>query len=327
MNYLKTFLPYLFGNKEGKSYVLPNKEDINWEGLSFEESLMFHTLGHTLENFTQNLIISSLSNEQVFHLFSYEHHLPHSFLNDLKNHFSSEYDLFKKGKKGEKLSSFEVQEILNYKSYSLSLFAIFNQDRSKPGKLFVKRADGRFVHKDNGEVWSVPVLGLSSRRLPFNHSNGSTPCGVYSVDSVMPEANQFSEFGKFRRLIVNFIKTSPNEEKIKQLLPRTHHKRTWWIPCIIARELGRSLLRIHGTGTVNKNPFNSHFPMISSSGCLTTTERSFMGKFHINHQRELLDVLMQAQDLVPAYENESKIHGVLYVVEFDDTYQTLEFKS
>ncbi|MBY0414203.1 MAG: hypothetical protein K2Q18_08560, partial [Bdellovibrionales bacterium] len=116
-------------------------------------------------------------------------------------------------------------------------------------------------------------------------------------------------------------------ENIKQFLPRTHHARHWWAQGLVGRELGRSLLRIHGTGTVNKNPFSSYYPMIPSSGCLTTTERNFMGFFKTTHQRELLDCLMAAEGNLVTLENESKIHGILYVVEFDDTYQALEFKS
>jgi hypothetical protein len=325
MNYLKTFLPYLFGNKEGKSYVFPN--ELNWEKLNFEETLMFHTLQNSLENFTNTLDVSNLSHQQIYHLFGFQKYLSQEFLDRLKKTYTNEFDIFSSAKKGEELRANEVQEILNYKNYTLSVFAIFNKDRSKPGRMFVRDGYGHFVHKENGEVWSIPTLGVSGRGLPFNHSNGTTPCGVYSIDSVMPEANKNKEFGKFRRLIVNFLKQTPNEENIKQFLPRTHHKRTWWIPCIVGRDLGRSLLRIHGTGTINKNPFSSYFPMIPSSGCLTTTERSFMGIFHINHQRELLDTLMKAQGLPVSYENELKIQGILYVIEFNDTYQALEFKS
>ena len=171
------------------------------------------------------------------------------------------------------------------------------------------------------------MLGISGRGLPFNHSNGTTPAGVYAINSVMPEANHNYEFGKFRRLIVDFLKSSIHEENIKQFLPRSHHKADWWSQAVVARELGRSLLRIHGTGRVNKNPFSPYFPMIPSSGCLTVTERSLLGLAQTDHQRQFLDTLMEALNLPKTYENESKIHGVLYVIPFDGKYQALEFKS
>jgi hypothetical protein len=325
MNYLKTFLPYLFGNKEGKSFVFP--EGLDWGKLKFEELLMFHTLKMDLESFVDTLQIKELTSSQIYHLFSYSKFLPLTFFEELKSYYKSEYELFTKALAGEVLNAHEVQELLNYKNYETSVFAIFSKDRKLPGKLFVRDFNGRFVLDEKGAVWNVPVLGLSGRGLPFNHSNGTTPTGVYSIDSVMPLADQNYEFGKFRRLKVNFFPKSVNEEKIKQFLPNSHYGRNWWGQCIVGRELGRSLLRIHGTGRVNKNPFSPHFPMIPSSGCLTTTERNFMGLFKINHQRQLLDTLMKAQGLPPLEENESKIHGVLYVIEFDDTYQALEFKS
>ena len=143
----------------------------------------------------------------------------------------------------------------------------------------------------------------------------------------MPENNNHNEFGKFRRLILNFIKASNGEDDIKKMLPKSQYKKSWWAQSVVARELGRSLLRIHGTGTINKNPLTKYFPMIPSSGCLTTTESHLWGMVKINHQRSLLDTLMKAQGLESTYENESKIQGVLYVIDFDGTYQTLEFKS
>lgn len=325
MNYLKTYLPHLFGNKVGKSYVLP--ADLDWNKLSFEELLMFHTLYNSLESFTKNLEITSLTNQQIFHLFSYKNYLSTDFLNTLISHYKNEYAWFLNATHADVLKSSEVQEVLNYKTYVLTLYAVFSGDRTKPGRLFVKNNQGQFVHKADGSVWSIPVLGLSSRGLPFNHSNGTTPAGIYSIDSVMPEATYPQEFGVHRRLIVNFIKQTENEEAMLQLLPRTQHKHSWWKPSVVARELGRSLLRIHGTGTINKNPFSSHYPMIPSSGCLTTTEKKRLGLFKIEHQRELLDTLMEALELPRTYENESKIHGLLYVIDFDGTYQTLEFKS
>lgn len=325
MNYLKTFLPYLFGNKEGKSYVLP--EVLEWDKLKFEECLMFHTLKHDLEEFLRTLSISELSSSQIYHLFSFAKYLPRDFLYELKSQYTHEFELFLKSKDGEVLTASDLQEILNFKNYELTVFAIFSKNRTKPGKLFIRDHRGVFVHDKKGLVWSVPVLGFSSRALPFNHSNGTTPCGVYTIDSVMPLADNVAEFGKYRTLKVNFIPKSPLEEKILQQLPRSQHKRHWWTQCLVGRELGRSLLRIHGTGAVNKNPFSPHFPMIPSSGCLTTIERNYMGLFKLDHQRELLDTLMKALDLPVTQENESKIHGLLYVVEFDDTYQALEFKS
>lgn len=185
MNYLKTFLPYLFGNKVGKSFVFP--ADIDWDKLNFEESLIMYSLNNDIDSFINTLDITSLLPSQIFHLFGYKDQLDHYFFTNLTSFYPEEYELFLKAKKGEVLNQREVQEILDYKNYKLSMFAIFSSDRHKPGRIFVKDSYGRFVHNSNGSVWSIPILGVSSRALPFNHSNGTTPCGVFTVDSVMPE--------------------------------------------------------------------------------------------------------------------------------------------
>lgn len=325
MNYLKTFLPYIFGNKKGKSYVLPS--DLDWSKLNFEEKLMFHTLRGDLEAFINNLVLTDLNSQQIYQLLSFKDHLANKFLNELIAKYPFEWTLFNQAVTTSPLSPNELQKVLDHETNTLSLFAIFQNDRSLPGRLFIRRANGCFVHQVSGNLWSIKVLGLSGRGLPFNHSNGSTPSGVYTVDSVMPLANKNYEFGAHRRMIVNFIEKSTDEEKLKGLLPADHLEKSWWLPSVIGRELGRSLLRIHGTGRINKNPMSSYFPMVPSSGCLTTTERSFMGLININDQRLLLDTAMDAQNLQPSFENESKIHGLLYVIEFDGTYQALEFKS
>jgi hypothetical protein len=220
----------------------------------------------------------------------------------------------------------DLQSLLDFKTNRPTLYAILKKDRSTPGRLLLKDKNNHFLKGHNGDIWSIPILGLSGRGLSFHHSNGQTPMGVYTIDGVMPEANNKTEFGEFRRLIVNFIKSSPEEAEITQLLPKIHHKLDWWKQSVLARMLGRSLLRIHGTGKCNRNPFSSHYPMYPTSGCLATNESVNLWGRKVADQRLLLDQLMQAQGLEVLFENESKIHGLLYVVEFDDSLSALCFK-
>jgi hypothetical protein len=141
----------------------------------------------------------------------------------------------------------------------------------------------------------------------------------------MPTADQNLIFGDFKRLIVNFIDRGPGEIGILNLLPATHHRLSWWKPSVVARELGRGLLRIHGTGRKNLNPFSSYYPMYPTSGCLATNESSFLGLKKAQDQRLLLDALMNSLNIPANLENESKIHGLLYVVELDDNLAALRF--
>jgi hypothetical protein len=325
MNYLKTFLPYLFGNKKGKSLDILLPDPIPWTKLNFEETLMFHTLKNSLNRYIENLELNSLSKKEVFHLFNFFDYLNKELKIATASLYQEELDLYLHSKKSAGLNALEIQELLDFNNAKLSVFALLNMDRQKPGVLIVRRADGSFCKNPEGHIWSIPILGLSGRGLPFHHSNGCTPAGVFSLDSVMPLKDKVERFGKCRRLIVNFINPSPNEFEITKLLPSSHQQLHWWKPSVVARELGRNFLRIHGTGRQNLNPLTPYYPFFPTSGCLATNESEFFGLKKFQDQRLLLDALMMALDLPPTDENESKIHGLLYVVELDANLSTLKF--
>src|SRR5690606_14102858 len=103
-------------------------------------------------------------------------------------------------------------------------------------------------------IWTNPALASSARGIPSYSRNGNTPAGILTIDSVMPSADQQLSFGKFRRMILNFIPKSKNEVLTKKLLPESSHQNGWWKPAVVARDVGRNLLRIHGTGKINKDP-------------------------------------------------------------------------
>jgi hypothetical protein len=71
MNYLKTFLPYLFGNKKGRSLESSLPSPHLWPSLSFEERLMFETLSNRLDSFFGSLSLGTLSEYEMFHLFNF----------------------------------------------------------------------------------------------------------------------------------------------------------------------------------------------------------------------------------------------------------------
>lgn len=291
----------MFGNKKGQTYKLP--EVIPWESLSFEETLMFHALNNLLGTYLHEIHPQNLTRQQIFHLFN--------FTKLFSKDFKKEFDLFNDAVNAKPLSVSDVQDVLNYKNKQLTLFAIVPTNRKRPGKLLIKKSNGEFVKDKCGNIWSISVLACSGRGLPFHHSNGQTPMGVYSIDGVMPEANKNYEFGKFRRLIVNF--TDP-----ENLLPYSQKNKSWWKEAVLAKELGRSLLRIHGTNRINKNPFTSFFPFVPTSGCIATNEKT-------NDQRRLLDTMMAAGGLSVCYENEANLKAILYVLEFNDSFQKLIF--
>jgi len=183
--------------------------------------------------------------------------------------------------------------------------------------MMMKDRNNEFHQMEDGEVWSHKALALSSRGLPSHQRNGSTPAGVWKINSVMPYANDIPSFGKFRRLILEFIEPSPNEVELKKYLPSSSHEKTWWMPSVVARDIGRDSFRIHGTGKRNQNPSSTFYPFVKTAGCIAQRENLYAGVNYID-QRMLLDEMMMALTVDPKYENETKIYGTLYVLDIDD---------
>jgi hypothetical protein len=200
---------------------------------------------------------------------------------------------------------------------SVKIFMFCRENRLYPCMMIMKDTYGQPVRNNDGSLWMQPSLGSSSKGLPSYYRNGNTPTGVYTIDSVMPYTDQVISFGKFRRMILNFIPKSKNEILLKSLLPTSSHSLSWWKNSIVARDAGRNLFRIHGTGKINTDPDTPYFPFMRTSGCVAQRENSYEGVTY-RDQRLLLDKVMQALDLDPMFDNEPKIKGILYVIDLDD---------
>jgi hypothetical protein len=196
------------------------------------------------------------------------------------------------------------------------LFMFCRQDTSQACLLVLKDKNGNLVKRADGEYWHQPSLGFSSHNKKYNQISGDTPRGVYRLDGVMPDANRQIDFGKYRRLILNFVAKTPNEKDLKMLLPASSHTQNWWQETVVARELGRQSLRIHGTGRPAKQG-TAHYPLLATSGCIAQRENTYSGVTYID-QRHLLDQLMIAQGLTAVYANETKISTLLYVFNLDN---------
>lgn len=201
-------------------------------------------------------------------------------------------------------------------SNGVKLFLFCRHDRSYPCLFVMKDRHNQIVRNDDGTIWSLPGLAYSRRKLPFNITNGQTPLGVHSMNSVMPEANNQSAYGKWRRVILNFLPKVSGEESVKEVLPSSSQSKNWWKQASIARDVGRQFLRIHGTGNRNDDRSSSHYTFFGTSGCVSTQENTYDG-VEYKGQRLLLDKLMQTMDLLPKYSNETKINGLFYVIELD----------
>lgn len=203
------------------------------------------------------------------------------------------------------------------------LYMFCRHNREHPCLMLMKDGNGHWHRDDKGKLWSQPKLGLSRHGLPAHQVNGDTPQGIYTLDSVMPQANRQDVFGKFRRLIVNFIESSRNEKDFLSLMPKVTEGLSWWREGKLARDVGRSLLRIHGTGLINDDPASSWYPFYATSGCVASRENEYDG-VEYRDQRILLDEMMKASGLSPIYQNETKLTGLLYVMDINSQERPVE---
>lgn len=201
---------------------------------------------------------------------------------------------------------------------SVKIFMFCRSNRIYPCLMVMRNVHGEELRNEDGTLWTHASLASAKSGLPSYLRNGNTPAGIFTIDSVMPAADQQISFGKFRRLILNFVPKSKNEVLFKSLLPKTSHDDAWWKTSTVARDAGRNLFRIHGTGKSNTEPATPYFPFMRTSGCIAQRENTYDGVTY-KDQRELLDTIMKAMDLEPIYANEPKIKGMIYVVDMDDT--------
>ncbi|MBI2520631.1 MAG: hypothetical protein HYV97_09440 [Bdellovibrio sp.] len=211
---------------------------------------------------------------------------------------------------------------------AVRVYVFCRPNRDYPCRLLIKQPNGELHRNSDGSIWSGPALAASSKGLPAVQRNGQTPMGVQSMDSVMPEANFPDSFGKYRRVILNWIPNETNfmwpkskklprpEPAVQQLLPPSSHASNWWRQATLARDVGRVDLRIHGTGRPSVDSSLPWFPFRKTSGCIAQREAVVNGEEY-HDQRVLLDTLMNAMGLNVNFENETQIKGLLYLMEVE----------
>ena len=137
MSYLKIYLPYLFGNKKNKTYKLP--QDLSWGSLNFEETLMFHALQGSLSSDFLKINPKLVTREQSFHLFNFKEYIPSDFFLKLCEMYKNEYELYVRSINAKPLIAQDLQDILDFNSNSLTIYAIVPSDRAHLGKLLIKK--------------------------------------------------------------------------------------------------------------------------------------------------------------------------------------------
>jgi hypothetical protein len=147
------------------------------------------------------------------------------------------------------------------------LYILCRSNRAVLCTAVLKDRQGNWVKDGSGgddPLWSVPLLARSLHDLRWSFIRGHTPQGIYRIEGLMPRSpsNEFRAYGQFPlvKLFLPFefgVKTfippkieqlPDNLDAYQRLLPphwRDYFpmQESFW-----AGKLGRSLIRIHGSG-------------------------------------------------------------------------------
>lgn len=96
------------------------------------------------------------------------------------------------------------------------LYVFCQRDRSQLCTAFLRDRTGRFV-RNNGQLWSMPLLTRSLHNLSWNFSRGYTPQGIYRIEGTIPQpdTDYFRAYG-FYSLVQLF---APLEPGVKEFIP------------------------------------------------------------------------------------------------------------
>ena len=173
----------------------------------------------------------------------------------------------------------------------LQMYVICRPDRGVLCQTVLKDRQGQFI-RQNGQLWSVPLLTRSLHNLSSVFARGQTPQGIYRLEGSVPQPDTefFRAYGTFS-LVKLFVPFEPGVKAFlpnrpgqisglsayQSLLPPTWRndfsmQQSYW-----AGKAGRSLFRVHGSGeapTFFAN--NSRYPDSAgwnpTIGCLSALE-------------------------------------------------------
>jgi len=185
------------------------------------------------------------------------------------------------------VSSSELEELIRYRENAneATLYVIVNRNRDLPGYAIIQKSDGRII-KRNNDTLRIKLLARSITNMPGYLTNGNTPTGVFSMQSISNSDNIF--IGPTPALVTflpfeisleafSFGRQKSGEWTIDdydRFFPKGWCTITQKNMAFFAGKAGRSEIIIHGT-TIDEEYYRSqtYFPFTPSLGCFCTLER------------------------------------------------------
>ena len=173
----------------------------------------------------------------------------------------------------------------------LQMYVICRPDRGLLCQAILKDRRGQFVRQD-GELWSVPLLTRSLHGLSSVFTRGQTPQGVYRIEGSVPQPDTefFRAYGTFPLVklftpfepgVKAFLPNRPGQiaglSAYQSLLPPSWRnefaiQQSYW-----AGKAGRGLFRVHGSGEdpgffTNNSRYPDSAGWNPTIGCLSALE-------------------------------------------------------
>ncbi|MBN2356471.1 hypothetical protein JXO59_10180 [candidate division KSB1 bacterium] len=167
-----------------------------------------------------------------------------------------------------------------------NLFCIQRINRDYPGLTIVKKPDNTFLRNPDGSLFAIPHFTRSLSAQPGYLTNGNTPQGVLSVQSIEGAGSLFIGPTPVLNLVLPFEAsvaeyfhnptiqdTAWTIEHYKKLLPYSWRNYEPMREAFYAGKAGRTEIIAHGT-TIDPEYYRdkSYYPYTPSLGCLTTLE-------------------------------------------------------
>ncbi len=234
---------------------------------------------------------------------------------------------FRKGSKLSLTELFQHQQNLRTKI----IYSIQRKNRDYPGLAFIQNADGSFVKDAKGKLKTFVQLARSASNLPYYITNGSTPQGIFRIDSTDVSNNQF--IGPTPNIQLRMPNEIPGDSffihpqqpitsdsiyllEYNKLLPAKWRTASMQ-QSYIAGKVGRSEIIAHGT-TIDPTFFKGQpfYPCTPTLGCLCGKEiwNPKTGKLLQSDQL----------DMVNAFLSTPGADGYLFVVNIDNQQKALE---
>jgi hypothetical protein len=179
------------------------------------------------------------------------------------------------------------------------LYVLCHPNRHVLCQAVLKDSNGEFLRepdptgKTAGRLWSVPLLLRSQHNLAWNFFRGNTPQGIYRIQGLVdqPDDEFFLAYGQFPLVnlfapfeagVEEFLPGKPgkftdNIDAYQALLPPTWRNHWGLQQSYWAGKLGRSLIRIHGSGESpnffsGKGNHSDSYNWNPTIGCLSALE-------------------------------------------------------